>query len=44
MLLRRNADGDREHAQALLARALATYHELGMHQHATNATALWTQT
>jgi tetratricopeptide (TPR) repeat protein len=30
MLLRRDADGDREQARALLARARATYRELGM--------------
>ena len=30
MLLRRNAEGDRERAERLLSRAQATYRELGM--------------
>jgi tetratricopeptide (TPR) repeat protein len=40
MLLRRNAEGDRERAEKLLSRALATYHELGMQGDAAEAAAL----
>jgi tetratricopeptide (TPR) repeat protein len=40
MLLRRNANGDREHADELLSRAQATYHELGMQGDAAQAAAL----
>jgi DNA-binding SARP family transcriptional activator len=40
MLLRRNARGDREHADELLSRARATYHELGMQDAAEDAAAL----
>jgi len=40
MLLRRNADGDRDRARNLLSRAQATYNELGMQDDATKAAAL----
>ena len=40
MLLRRNAEGDRERTEKLLSRALATYHELGMPGDAAKAAAL----
>ncbi len=40
MLLRRNANGDREHADELLSRAQATYHELGMQDEVAQAAAL----
>ena len=40
MLLRRNAQGDRERAEKLLSRAQTTYHELGMQGDATKAAAL----
>ena len=40
MLLRRNAEGDRERAEELLSRAQATYHELGMQGDAAKAAAL----
>jgi tetratricopeptide (TPR) repeat protein len=40
MLLRRNARGDREHADELLSRARAAYQELGMQDAAENAAAL----
>ena len=39
MLLRRNAQGDREQAKELLSRAQATYHELGMRGEAARAAA-----
>ena len=39
MLLRRNAPGDREHADDLLSRARATYRDLGMHDAAERAAA-----
>ena len=40
MLLRRNAQGDRERAEKLLSRAQATYDELGMHRDAAKAATL----
>jgi DNA-binding SARP family transcriptional activator len=40
MLLRRNANGDREHADELLSWAQTTYHELGMQDDAAQAAAL----
>jgi tetratricopeptide (TPR) repeat protein len=40
MLLRRNAHGDREHAEELLSRAQATYRELGMEEAGENARTL----
>ena len=40
MLLRRNAHGDRKHADELLSQAQATYRELGMQDAAENAAAL----
>jgi integrase len=39
-LLKRNGRGDREHARRLLATALDTYRELGMHNAATKASEL----
>ena len=39
MLLRRNAHGDRTHAEELLARARAIYRELGMQEAAKNTAA-----
>ena len=40
MLLRRGADGDREQAAELLARAQARYRELGMHDDLARLEAL----
>ena len=40
MLLRRDAHGDRDHAEELLSRACATYRELGMQDAAEKAAAL----
>jgi hypothetical protein len=40
MLFRRNGEGDRERAEKLLARAQATYQELGMQGDAAKAAAL----
>jgi hypothetical protein len=42
MLLARNLSGDREKAELLLAKALATYRELGMARSAASASALAT--
>jgi hypothetical protein len=39
-LIARNDRGDRERANELLDHALATYHELGMHNYATNTAEL----
>jgi uncharacterized protein HemY len=39
MLLARDGPGDREHAQDLLAAALATYRELGMESYAARTAA-----